>query len=255
MDIMEQAINKLDMELEKSPDDRGYLCAINQLVRMLLLEDESYADKVLEETHTLERAYKTMQYIAKKNRGTATWFAQYPQLKYLSKCGLSEFVKAYLERYPVTRGLLNWRGKSLQKVLGFQPTKQELCHIGKAKLSGVRIASWITLRKSGCPVHLPDLDTYGWFEETSVLSELREVVPLDKLFAYQKRLEKRGELTAYFFRDYWDYLRECKQLNFDMSRKETLYPNKLAEKHLQNQLRIKQKRSRLLDEKFTVVLE
>lgn len=72
MDIMEQAINKLDMELEKSPDDRGYLCAINQLVRMLLLEDESYADKVLEETHTLERAYKTMQYIAKKNRGTAT---------------------------------------------------------------------------------------------------------------------------------------------------------------------------------------
>lgn len=72
MDIMEQAIHKLDTELEKATEDRGYLGAINQIVRLLFIEDESYAEKVLEEKHTLERAYKTMRHIAQKNRGSAS---------------------------------------------------------------------------------------------------------------------------------------------------------------------------------------
>lgn len=71
MDIMEQAIHKLDTELETAADDRGYLFAINQIVRALLLEDEIYAEKVLEEKHTLKRAYKVMRHIAQKNRGSA----------------------------------------------------------------------------------------------------------------------------------------------------------------------------------------
>jgi hypothetical protein len=178
-------------------------------------------------------------------------FTKYPQVEYLSKCGLSAFIQSYLERYQVTKGLLNWRGKSLRKVLGFQPTKQELHHIEKMNLSGVTLACWIALRKNGCPVLLPDLSTYGWLTETSVLNSLRELVPFDKLFAYQKRLEKRGELTAYFFRDYLDYLRECRHLGYDMSCKDILYPNKLAEKHIQNQLRIKHKSDRQLDQKIS----
>ncbi|WP_040293958.1 PcfJ domain-containing protein [Acetonema longum] len=177
-------------------------------------------------------------------------FAKYPQSEYLSKCGLSAFIQSYLERYPVTRGLLNWRGKSLRKVLGFQPAKQELRYIVKTNLSGVTLAAWLALRKNGCPVLLPDLAAYGWLTETSVLKELHEAVPFDKLFTYQKRLEKRGELTAYFFRDYLDYVRECRQLGYDMSRKEILFPNKLAEKHIQNQRRIKHKRDRQLDQKI-----
>ncbi|WP_371367821.1 hypothetical protein SRRS_16190 [Sporomusa rhizae] len=72
MDIMEQAIHKLDTELDKATEDRGYLGAINQIVRMLFNEDESYAEKVLEEKHTLEHAYKTMRHIAQKNRGSAS---------------------------------------------------------------------------------------------------------------------------------------------------------------------------------------
>lgn len=71
MDIMEQAIHKLDTELEAESDDRGYLFAINQIVRALLLEDESYAEKVLGEKHTLKRAYKVMRRIAEKNRNGA----------------------------------------------------------------------------------------------------------------------------------------------------------------------------------------
>lgn len=176
-------------------------------------------------------------------------FAKHPQVEYLSKCGLSALVKSYLEKLPVARGVLNWNGKSLRKVLGFQPAKQELRHA--RKLTGGKLAHWITLRKSGCQILLPDLDDYGWLNEALVLKSLREIVPFDKLLAYQKRLEKRGELAAYFFRDYLDYLRECQQLGFDMSRKEILYPNKLAEKHLQNQLRIKHKRDRQLDQKIS----
>ena len=72
MDIMEQAIHKLDIELETATDDRGYLFAINQMVRALLLEDESYVEKVLEEKHSLKRACKVMRHIAQKNRGGAT---------------------------------------------------------------------------------------------------------------------------------------------------------------------------------------
>ncbi len=177
-------------------------------------------------------------------------FAKYPQVEYLSKCGLSAFIQSYLERYPVARGLLNWRGTSLRKALGFQPTKQELQYIEQAHLSGVSLASWLRLRKSGCPVLLPDLVAYGWLTETAVLRDLREIVPFDKLFTYQKRLKKRGELAAYFFRDYLDYLRECRQLGYDMSSKEILYPNKLAEKHRQNQLRIEHRRNRQLDQKI-----
>ncbi|WP_371380416.1 hypothetical protein [Sporomusa aerivorans] len=72
MDIMEQAIQKLDAELATAADDRGYLFAINQIVRALLLEDDSYVEKVLEEKHTLERAYKVMRHLAQKNRGGTT---------------------------------------------------------------------------------------------------------------------------------------------------------------------------------------
>ncbi len=68
MDMMEQAIHKLDTELDAAADDRGYLLAINQMVRALLLEDDSYAEKVLEEKHTLERAYKVMRHLTQKNR-------------------------------------------------------------------------------------------------------------------------------------------------------------------------------------------
>lgn len=178
-------------------------------------------------------------------------FAKYPQVEYLSKCGLSAFIQSYLERYPVTRGLLNWRGNSLRKVLGFQPTKQEFQYIDNKNLSGVTLANWIALRKSGCPVLLPALHSYGWLTEINALNKLRETVSFDKLLTYQKRLEKRGELTAHFFRDYPDYLRECRQLGYDLSRKDILYPNKLADKHLQNQLRIKQKANRQLDKKLT----
>jgi hypothetical protein len=72
MDIMEQAIHKLDVELETAANDRGYLFAINQMVRALLLEDETYAEKVLEEKHTLKRAYEVMRQIAQKNSGDTT---------------------------------------------------------------------------------------------------------------------------------------------------------------------------------------
>jgi hypothetical protein len=178
-------------------------------------------------------------------------FAKYPQSEYLSKCGLSALVKSYLDKLPAAGGVLNWRGKSPRKVLGFQPAKQELSHAGKADLAGGKLAHWIALRKSGCQILLPDLDAYGWLNETLILKSLREFVPFDKLLTYQKRLEKRGELAAYFFRDYLDYLRECQQLGYDMSCKESLYPNKLAEKHLQNQLRITHRRDRQLDQKIS----
>lgn len=72
MDILEQAIHKLDTELEKATEERGYLGAINQIVRLLIIEDENYAEKVLAEKSTLERAYKTMRHIAQKNRGSAS---------------------------------------------------------------------------------------------------------------------------------------------------------------------------------------
>ncbi|MDR1701989.1 MAG: hypothetical protein LBR56_04370 [Sporomusaceae bacterium] len=68
MDIMEQAIQKLDTELETATGEKAYLYAINQIVRALLLEGDDYAEKVLADKHTLENAYKTMQHIAATNR-------------------------------------------------------------------------------------------------------------------------------------------------------------------------------------------
>lgn len=175
-------------------------------------------------------------------------FAKYPQLEYLSKRGLSAFIKSHLAKNRNTLGLLNWRGKTMSKVLGFQPDKRELSYADN--LSGEKLIDWITLRKSGCPVLLPDLDAYGWLNNNRVLNQISEIIPFDKLLSYQKRLKKRGELFPYFFRDYLDYLEECKELNFDMSRKETLYPNNLPEKHLQNQKLLSQKRNPQLDIKI-----
>jgi hypothetical protein len=71
---MEQAIQKLDAELETAVADneKAYLCAINNIVRALLLEGDNYAENVLTEKHTLERAYKTMRHIAQEKRNGAT---------------------------------------------------------------------------------------------------------------------------------------------------------------------------------------
>lgn len=75
-------------------------------------------------------------------------FAKHPQVEYFSKCGLSALVKSYLGKHPAARGVLNWNGKSLRKVLGFQPTKPELRHAGRANVSGGKLVHWIKLRKT-----------------------------------------------------------------------------------------------------------
>jgi hypothetical protein len=177
-------------------------------------------------------------------------FTKYPQVEYLSKRGLSGFIKSYLAKNRVTYSLLNWRSKTMRKILGFEPDKNELRYA--AQLSGEKLAAWIAMRKSGCPILLPDLDTYNWLNSNnhSVLQETSEIVPLNKLLSYQKRLKKRGGLSPFFLRDYLDYLKECRELNLDLSRKENLYPNNFSERHLKNQKLLSQKRNPQLDIKI-----
>ncbi|MDR1701988.1 MAG: PcfJ domain-containing protein [Sporomusaceae bacterium] len=177
-------------------------------------------------------------------------FSKYPQVEYLSKRGLSGFIAAYLLKHRHAVNLLNWRGKTMGKVLGFEPDKRELRYA--TNLAGDKLSDWIVLRQNGCPVLLPDMDAYNWLDRYSLtlLNEISKIISLTKLLSYQKRLEKRGELSANFLRDYLDYLRECHELNFDLTRKEILCPDKLLEKHRQNQKLISQKRNQKLDEKI-----
>lgn len=175
--------------------------------------------------------------------------ARYRSIEYLTKLGFSKLVWAKLIRYR-TYGAINWRGKSLDKVLrlskadirairdsGLAFGPAELRYLQKQRKAGnkISVADAFVLSKLGN-------EYYSNLIPTQFCTESEAHQYLLKQF-------KRGHWREISFTlyDWHDYLRQCLDLGMDLSERRYLFPNNLQEAHEEATQRVKLKHDRKLD--------
>jgi len=182
-------------------------------------------------------------------------YAKYPCIEYLTKCGFRSIVEAKLYRMP-TFGAINWRGKTIQKVLRLN--KQELHEL---RTSGLQFK----------PSHLRYYQkqrTAGGknsLAEAFILSELDDayysikfldilkIMTRHEAVQYMLKQLRKGkyERASSVLLDWLDYQNQCKTLGMRLSKHNYLFPNDLHEAHKKNTARIKLKNDKPLNDKLS----
>lgn len=127
---------------------------------------------------------------------------------------------------------INWRGKTVAKVLRGTLTKSEKKWLRETSYKNVLlVGAWQYVRQSGCQsISMIDMMRYGMVS-ADLLRRLAAVIKLPRLLRYLKRQEVRNggrRLTVDFYRDYiWD----CRRLGVDLTKKSNLMPRNLIETH------------------------
>ena len=127
---------------------------------------------------------------------------------------------------------INWRGKTVTKVLRGTLTKAEKKWLRETSYKNVLlVGAWQYVRQSGCQsISMIDMMQYGMVS-ADLLRRLAAVIKLPRLLRYLKKQEVRNEgrrLTVDFYRDYiWD----CRRLGVDLTKKSNIMPRNLIETH------------------------
>lgn len=175
--------------------------------------------------------------------------AKYPCVEYLTKMGLCNLVAGKLKEVQ-TYGAVNWRGKTINKVLRMpRADVRELVKLGE-KVGFTTLKSYHFWRKLGWDVTpleahvLRDVtDGYHW----KMLSEDKTHSPVDiakYLLKQMKRPDapKRYNRASYVLTEWRDTLRNCQELGLDITKPNIQFPTNLAAMHDKVTLRVKMKR-------------
>lgn len=147
---------------------------------------------------------------------------------------------------------IQWRGKTVAKVLRASLTKEEKkwLHTTTYMNWGI-LGAWQYLRHSGCQsISMMDMVRYGMVS-VNLLEKLSAVIRLPRLLRYLKKQQERNgnrKITVDFYRDYiWD----CRRLGIDLHEKSNLLPRDLVEMHrtvseqVMEMLRLEEERHRI----------
>lgn len=185
-----------------------------------------------------------------------TLAARYPfAIECLAKLG--RMTREYLFEYSEQNNRcghisINWRGKTVTKVLRGTLTKAEKKWLRETSYKNVLlVGAWQYVRQSGCQsISMIDMMQYGMVS-VDLLRRLAAVIKLPRLLRYLKKQEARNEgrrITVDFYRDYiWD----CQRLGVDLTKKSNLMPRNLIETHrmyheqVDEMLRLEEERRRI----------
>lgn len=185
-----------------------------------------------------------------------TLAARYP---FATEClaKLGRMTREYLFEYseennPCGHISINWRGKTVAKVLRGTLTKAEKKWLRETSYKNVLlVGAWQYVRQSGCQsISMIDMMQYGMVS-VDLLRRLAAVIKLPRLLRYLKKQEARNEgrrLTVDF---YWDYIQDCQRLGVDLTKKSNLMPRNLIETHrmyyeqVREMLRLEEERRRI----------
>jgi hypothetical protein len=182
-------------------------------------------------------------------------YSKYPCIEYLSKLGMQNLVRDKLTGGQ-TYGTINWRGKTLFKVL--RVGKQELNEIKKQKIYVTFdfLRTLLISKKNNWGLTLQEAkemaDNIGvyYLEQITVLSKY---APIKKIFTYIRNQCERNSRFCNIrgvFSDLRDYLEECRQLNMDLTDERILFPKNLHDAHQKTTSRIKLKNNKALDQQI-----
>lgn len=189
-------------------------------------------------------------------------YTKYPCIEYLTKIGMKNLVEAKLFNRG-TYGAINWRGKSLLKVLKL--SKQDFKEI---KTSGIMINP-LFLRllqmsiKDGSGFNFKEIanieKTYG--NSFQSLQKVIKYTTLRKADSYiDKHYEQMKKSHSHYGKTQaittWkDYIAECEELMMDLSDGRILFPKNLLEAHQETSKRIKSDGNKIMDMKIETRLK
>lgn len=181
-------------------------------------------------------------------------YSRWPSVEYLTKLGLKTIVRDKLLGHP-TYGAINWRGKTLQQVVGL--TRSDL-NIIKAKGIDVN-ALYIKLnrisKKDGSnlkPEQIKQImNSVSCFTYFFNILKYTKII---KAFEYQKK--QFDKLKKHFYGygqviiTWGDYIKDCITLGIDLTDESNLFPRDLYQAHQNTIKQVKVKGNEILNEKI-----
>lgn len=172
-----------------------------------------------------------------------------PAVEMLVKIGLGQLVAEHLRDNwdgactwgHCSRGKINWKGKTLDRILRRRLSKEEKhwLQVRDRQISTEMVGAWQSLPSQ------PSLRLVKSCRDNLSIYESIEKnygIPLERAHRYMEGQEG-------YPRDYQDYLRECRSLEYEW-RKNILFPKDLQEAHRKTASLVKLHASKILDETY-----
>lgn len=149
-------------------------------------------------------------------------FLKYPSIEILEKAGFEGIVGERANEGKSSA--VNWRAKDLRKILGLKPKEiKEFRELGRyARL--YELEKYKDIKKMCYKVSFDQLDLLPDYEMKEKIREIERYVKLEKALEYLGTQEDDCRI-------YIDYLKECRQLGYDMNSKKVLFPENLQAAH------------------------
>lgn len=181
-------------------------------------------------------------------------WCRYPCVEYLTKIGLRGLVEEKLVGNR-TYGAINWHGKTLEKVLRL--TKQELQAVGKDQRRDIGFTElWLMQegKKDSSGLSLLEakdiiVALYNYLDE---LLKHREYGNIRTIYSYLLRQtgKEKYKTPDGAFIAWRDYIKDCKDLGYDLTRERTCFPNNLYKAHQKTIKLVKHKADQILNQKI-----
>ncbi|WPS86484.1 PcfJ domain-containing protein [Brevibacillus halotolerans] len=187
--------------------------------------------------------------------------SKYPCIEYLTKMGLKTVVEAKLFG-SCTYRMINWRGKSITKVLKL--TKQELKELRAVKftVSPLTLNSYHFFKKNGVPLSFEHAHLMETLSSTRYylndLNRMLEYAPLKEIVKYFLKQFRRTDSSKYYHGgstvliSWRDYIKECQELGMDLKQEHVLFPNNLQSAHQKTMKQVKIKADKALNQLIAV---
>lgn len=182
--------------------------------------------------------------------------AKYPCVEYLTKLGLRSLIEAKLIGRQ-THGVVNWRGKNLEKVLRLSKAELKDLRSAPIKVDPLTLHSFHFFKRIGLPLsfhqayQLQDLSEGYYLDEAKKLSNY---APFTRIVQYILKQLRREDVTKHYRNAYsiltaWrDYLKDCVELGMDTGQEHILFPNNIYTAHQKSIEKVKIKHDSALNE-------
>lgn len=188
-------------------------------------------------------------------------YAKYPCIEYLTKLGFDDLVIAKLENMS-TFGAINWRGKSILKVLRLTKKNLKEIRASKITLSPLVLRLIQIVNKDNSKLTLAEIVNFAkkydcYFHELTKILRYTSLKKADAYIAKQfKRKNKDANGRKHWYQEWsvittWrDYIADCKRLEMDLSQEQVLFPGNLYHAHQNTLAQVKIQGDLLLDKKI-----
>ncbi len=178
-------------------------------------------------------------------------YKEYPSIEYLVKLKLYKLTDQFLHPYWGIERDINLKGKNLKEVLNInksQLTIAKRINAGAGELTVIREAAKANLSLTDEQILF--IAKHARIEGIVEISQYTTVYKMTKYIEIQATKEKDKKDIGDTFRDWIDYIDNCKILKYDLKNEFVLFPRDLKEVHDRTYKLVQENKNELLDRKI-----